>query len=72
MKKNESVKIKPKLIQRIYKLSKETKKDASYHLNKAVEEYIEEQEDLKEALIRLKDDDDSIITPGQMRKSLGL
>lgn len=35
----ESLKIKPKLLKRIYKLSKETKKDPSYHFNKALEDY---------------------------------
>ena len=72
MNNNEEIKIKSKLIKRIYKLSKETKKDASYHLNKALEDYIAEQDNLKEALKRFNDNGDRIISPKQIRKSLGL
>ncbi len=71
MKKDELIKIRPGLIHRIHKLSKETNKDASYHLNRALEDYIDEQEDLKEALERLKDKKDKVISSEQMRKSLG-
>lgn len=72
MKSTEEIKIKSKLIKRIYKLSKETKKDASYHLNRALEDYVDEQDDIKEALKRLKDNNDSILPSKQFRKSLGL
>lgn len=72
MKKNESIKIKPKLIHRIKQLSKDTNKDASYHMNKALEEYIEEQEDLNEALDRLKDKKVKYLSKEQLKKSLGI
>ncbi len=72
MKIKQEIKVKSRLINRIYKLSKETKTDASYHFNKALEEYIEEQNDLKEALSRLDNKSDLIISPIQIRKSIGL
>ena len=72
MNNKEEIKIKSRLIKRIYKLSKETKKDASYHLNKAIEDYIGEQDDLKEALKRLNDSDDRVISSKQIRNSIGL
>jgi predicted DNA-binding protein len=72
MNNKETPKIKPKLLKRIYKLSKETKKDPSYHFNKALEDYIDEQEDLKEALNRLHDERDTVISPKQLKKVLAL
>jgi predicted DNA-binding protein len=72
MKNGTGIKIKPGLAKRIYKLAKETRKDVSYHLNKALEEYVAEQEDLKEAMKRLKDMDDEAISPTELRKSLGI
>ncbi|MCI0450695.1 MAG: ribbon-helix-helix domain-containing protein [Chlorobi bacterium] len=67
-----SVKIKDKLARKIKKISEETRRDSSYHFNKALENYISEQEDLKEALKRLNDKNDSLITSKQLKKSLGL
>jgi predicted DNA-binding protein len=68
---NEKIKINPKLLKRIYELSKETNKNSSYHLNKALEDYIEERDDLKEAFKRLKNKSDRIISQKQIRKSIG-
>lgn len=72
MNNKESLKIKLRLLKRIYKFSKETKKDPSYHFNKALEDYLDEQEDLKEALQRLNDQHDVVVTPKQLRRSLAL
>jgi predicted DNA-binding protein len=65
-----NIKIKTKLAQKIYKLAKETKKNIAYHMNRAVEEYIYEKEDLEESLIRLKDEDDTVLASKQFRKSV--
>lgn len=67
-----SVKIKENLLKKIYKLSKTTNKNASYYVNKALEDYIDEQEDIKIALKRLNDNRDLLLSPRQMRKSLGI
>ena len=67
-----SIKVKEKIAKKIYKLSKETNKNSSYHINKALENYIEEYEDLQNALERLKDKSDVLVSPKQLRKSLGL
>lgn len=72
MKNNLSVNIKERLKKRIYKLSKESKKDTSYHLNKALENYLDEIDELREALSRLKDDNDKIISSKELRRSIGL
>jgi predicted DNA-binding protein len=67
-----SINIKEKLARKIYKLSKETNKGTSYHINRALESYIAEQEDLKTALKRLNDKNDKIISSNKLRKSLGV
>jgi len=67
-----SIKVRVKIAKKIYKLSEETNKNSSYHINRALENYIEEQGDLKTAVERLKDKKDIVISPRQLRKSLGL
>jgi len=67
-----SLKIKDKLIRKINKISEETKKDSSYHFNKAIENYLSEQEDLKEALERYKNKDDSLISSKHLKKILDI
>lgn len=72
MKTETSIKIKDKLAKRVYKLSRETQKDTSYHLNKALENYLDETDDLKEALKRINNKKDKVITSKEFRSSLGL
>lgn len=67
-----SIKLKEKLAKKIYKLSKDTNKDSSFHINKALENYFDELEDLNIALERVKDKSDKVISSSQLRKSLGL
>ena len=67
-----SVKLKEKLAKRIYKLSEDTNKDSSFHINKALENYLEELGEMDSALERLNDKNDPVLSSGQMRKSLGL
>ncbi len=68
----DAIKIKEKIAKKIYKLSKETNKDSSYHINRALENYVQEHEELQIAMERLKDKSDAVISPKQLRKSLGL
>ena len=67
-----SIKVKEEIAKKIYKLSKETKKTSDYHINKALENYIEDHEDFQTAMERLKDKNDIVISPKQLRKSLGI
>jgi predicted DNA-binding protein len=66
-----SIKLKDKLAKKIYKISKDTNTNSSVHINKALENYIDELEDLNIALKRLKDESDSVVSSKQLRKSLG-
>ena len=72
MKNETSIKIKDKLAKRVYKLSRETCKDTSYHLNKALENYLNETDELKEALKRLNNKKDKVISAKEFRSSLGI
>jgi predicted DNA-binding protein len=67
-----SIKLKGKLAKKIYKLSKDTNKDSSFHINKALENYFDEMEDLNIALKRVKNKSDNVISSSQLKKSLGL
>lgn len=67
-----SIKIKEKLVKQIYKIAEETNTNSSFHVNIALQNYIEEQKDLKIALKRMKNKSDLIISSKQLRKSLGL
>ena len=69
---NEIIKIKDKLAKRVYKLSRETQKDTSYHLNKALENYLDETDELKDALKRLNNKRDKVISSKDFRSSLGV
>ena len=72
MKTDETIKIKDKLAKRVYKLSRETQKDTSYHLNKALENYLDETDELKDALKRLNNKRDKVISSKDFRSSLGV
>lgn len=67
-----SIKIKEKLVKQIYKIAEETNTNSSFHVNIALQNYIEEQKDLKIALKRMKNKSDLTISSKQLRKSLGL
>ncbi len=69
---NGKISIKDKIAKKIYKLSESTKRNASYHVNKALENYFDDIEDLNEAVSRLKNKNDRIISPKELRKSLGI
>ena len=69
---SEQLNIKKKLSDKIYKLSKASGKNPSYHVNKALENYFEEIDDLNEAVKRLKDKRDPVLSSKEIRKSLGI
>lgn len=72
MKTENKIKVTERLAKKIYKLSEETNKNASYHTNKAIENYLEEFEELKEASKRLHNKNDKVISSKELRKSLGI
>lgn len=67
-----SVRLPEKLANALDKVSKETERPKSFHIQKALEMYFEERADLQIALDRLNDPTDPIITLDEMREQIGL
>ncbi len=67
-----SVRLPEELANALDKVSKETERPKSFHIQKALEMYLEEQADLQIALDRLNDPTDQIISLDEMRKQIGL
>ena len=67
-----SVRLSEKLAKALSEISKETERSKSFHIQKALEMYLEERADLQIALDRLNDPADSIITSDDMRKQIDL
>jgi RHH-type rel operon transcriptional repressor/antitoxin RelB len=67
-----SVRLPEKLANALDKVSKETERPKSFHVQKALEMYFEERADLQIALDRLNDRTDPIITMDEMREQIGL
>lgn len=57
------------LLKKLDALSRETERNRSWLIGKALEVYLEELEDLKVAVSRLGD---KHLTPAELRKSIGL
>ena len=67
-----SVRLPEELILKLEEISKETERPKSYHVQKAIEQYIIERADLQIALDRLQDTSDQIISIKEMRNKLEL
>ncbi len=67
-----SVRLPEKLADALDQISKETERSKSFHIQKALEMYLEERADLQIALDRLNDPTDPIITLDEMREQVGL
>ena len=67
-----SVRLPEKLAKALDKVSKETERPKSFHIQKALEMYFEERADLQIALDRLNDPTDPIISIDEMRDQIGL
>ena len=50
----------------------ETERPRSFHVQKALESYIDDFADVQIALDRLRDQKDTVVSSREMRKSLGL
>ena len=67
-----SVRLPENLVNALDKVSKETERPKSFHIQKALEMYFEERADLQIALDRLNDPSDPITTLDEMRDQIGL
>ena len=65
-----SVRLPEKLAKELDQISKETERSRSFHIQKAIEMYIEECADLQIALDRLNDPTDSVISMDDVRSKL--
>lgn len=68
-KQNVSATLDGDLLERLDRVAEETERNRSWLINKAVEVYLEELEDLKVAKNRL---DEERLTPAALRKELGV
>lgn len=67
-----SVRIPDELVRDLDSVAKTTERSRSFHIQKALEIYLEEQADLQIALDRLHDTSDPIISLDEMRNSLNV
>jgi RHH-type rel operon transcriptional repressor/antitoxin RelB len=67
-----SVRLSDELIKELEEIAAETERSKAFHIQKALEAYLEEYADLRIALDRLHDQTDATISGKEMRKSLGL
>ena len=67
-----SIRLPDALARELDLLADETERPRSFHVQKALEVYIEDFADLRVALDRLRDPKDALVTSKDLRKSLGL
>ena len=67
-----SVRLPEELLLKLEEISKETERTKSYHVQKAIEQYLIERADLQIALDRLQDISDQVISAKEMRDKLEL
>jgi RHH-type rel operon transcriptional repressor/antitoxin RelB len=67
-----SIRIPEELATRLSEIAKETERPMSFHVQKALEAYLNEVADLQVAIDRLRDISDPVISLEEMRKELEL
>ncbi len=67
-----SVRIPDKIASKLSEIAKETERSKSFHIQKALESYLNEIADLQVAYDRLHDTTDSTISVADLRKELEL
>ncbi|MFH2090845.1 MAG: ribbon-helix-helix domain-containing protein [Pseudomonadota bacterium] len=67
-----SIRIPDELIRELDSVAKTTERSRSFHIQKALEIYLEDQADLQIALDRLHDSSDPIISIDEMRNELNV
>ena len=67
-----SVRLPKALARELDHVAKQTERSRSFHVQRALEAYVEDFADVQIALDRLRDQKDPVVPSRQMRKSLGL
>ena len=67
-----SIRIPDELASKLSEIAKETERPKSFHIQKALEAYLDEVADLQVAIDRLRDTSDPVISLEEMRKELEL
>lgn len=67
-----SIRLPDPLARELDDIAHETERPRSYHIQKALQNYLDDQADLQVALDRLHDANDQSISSDEMRKSLGI
>jgi RHH-type rel operon transcriptional repressor/antitoxin RelB len=67
-----SIRLPDVLARELDQIAGETERPRSFHIQKALESYIEDFADVQVALDRLRDPKDPIVSSREMRKSLGV
>lgn len=67
-----SVRLPERLAKELKQIAKETERPRSFHVQRALESYMEDFADVQIALDRLRDHKDPVISGKELRKSLGL
>jgi RHH-type rel operon transcriptional repressor/antitoxin RelB len=67
-----SIRLPDELTKYLDDIAKETERPRSFHIQKALEAYIEDFADLRIAIDRLRNPKDVIISGKELRKTLGL
>ena len=65
-----SVRISEDLVQKLDEIAKETERSRAFHIQKALEIYLQELADLQVALDRLHDVSDPVLSVDELRKEL--
>lgn len=67
-----SVRVSDKLLHELEDIAAETERSRAFHIQKALEVYVEDYADLQIALDRLHDQADPVLSGKELRKSVGL
>jgi RHH-type rel operon transcriptional repressor/antitoxin RelB len=67
-----SLRLPDPLARKLNGIAKETERSRAFHVQKALEAYMEDYADLQVALARLRDHNDHVISGKAMRSALGL
>lgn len=72
MGKSISLRLPDEIAERLEQLSSEIHRSKTFIIKSALEKYLDEYTDYQVALDRLRDKDDRILSPKELRKSLGI
>lgn len=67
-----SVRLPEKMVKELSEVASNTERSKSFHIQKAVELYLDDYADLQIALDRLKNNHDELIPGNELRKQIGL